>query len=57
MNAQFLADVEKELSEVADAIDWKDELYAYNAQIDALRNISRKIGAEIELVRLRGKPA
>jgi hypothetical protein len=57
MNEQFLADVEKELSEVADAIDWKDEFYSFNSQIDALRNLSRKIGAQIELVRLRGKNA
>ncbi len=33
-------------------IDWDDEDYALNRHIDDLRNIARKIGAEVELIRL-----
>lgn len=53
MNAQFLADIERELIEVTDHIDWYDGDYLFNRQIDTLRNIARKIGAEAELTRLR----
>lgn len=56
MNAQFLADIERELEEAIDAIDERDDGYWFNRQIDTLRNIARKIGAEAELTRLRATP-
>lgn len=57
MNPQFLADIEAELIRVTNEIDWDDEDYALNRQIDDLRNIARKIGAEVELIRLGQRTA
>ncbi len=57
MNAQTLADIERELSEITDNIDWRDENYEWNSQIDALRALGRKIGAEVELIRLGQRTA
>lgn len=57
MNAQFLADIESELVDAIDRIDFDDTDYAFNQQIDALRSIARKIGAEVELIRLGQRTA
>lgn len=52
MSAAALSDIERELIAVTDEIDWKDDFLLVR-EIDALRNIARKIGAEVELTRLR----
>jgi coenzyme F420-reducing hydrogenase delta subunit len=52
MTAAFLAEIEAELAEVADDIDFSDEDYAFNREIDALRAIVRKIGVESERLKL-----
>lgn len=52
MTAAVLSDIERELIAVTDEIDWKDDFLLVR-EIDALRNIARKIGAEVELTRLR----
>lgn len=57
MNAQFLADIERELVEAIDDLDWRDDGYEFNRQIDALRNVARKIGAEAELIKLGKREA
>lgn len=57
MNAQFLADIEQELVAVVDDLDWRDAGYEFVRQIDALRNVARKIGAEAELIKLGKREA
>lgn len=57
MNAQVLADIERELVAVIDDLDWRDDNYEFNRQIDALRNVARKIGAEAELIKLGKREA
>lgn len=56
MSAAVLSDIERELIAVTDEIDWKDDFLLVR-EIDALRNIARKIGAEVELTRLREREA
>lgn len=60
MTADILLEIERELSQVADEIDFADEDYAFDQQIDSLRAIVRKVGVEAERLKLaavKGEPA
>lgn len=56
MSAAVLSDIERELIAVTDDIEENSD-YWFTHQVDALRNIARKIGAEVELTRLREREA